>query len=53
MTDTTTVAGLEILEAEKERVWNALLKSAHADGKKLEQEYVSICRKIRRLKNPY
>jgi len=40
---------LDKLEQEKEKIWDALIKSKWGtpECKQLEQDYVSICRKIR------
>lgn len=52
MTETTTV--IDDLKRKKELIWDALLSAKYdsPEGKKLEQQYVDICRKIRRLENP-
>jgi len=52
VTETTTV--IDDLKRKKELIWDALLSAKYdsPEGKKLEQQYVDICRKIRRLENP-
>lgn len=49
MTDTTTK--LDELKRKKELIWDALLccKYDSPEGKKIGEQYVDICRKIRRL----
>jgi hypothetical protein len=43
---------LEELELQKELIWDALLCSKYdsPEGRKISEQYIDICRKIRRLK---
>jgi hypothetical protein len=52
---TTTTTELETLEEEKEKIWTGLLKAPwdSKESNDLGMKYVSICRKIRRLKDEH